>query len=218
MKVFISRRLSADSEFVRLLTPLGWEIEDRSLVELTPLDFGTPPQADWIFFSSGYGVRCFFKKTTPGPSRCAALGPSTARILGQYVSHIHFIGNGDPQAVAETFGAVAAGQKVLFPAAKNSAQTLIRLLGNRIEAIPLPLYDNLPSPWAAPTDAQVLVFTSPMNAEAYFLKNTLRGNQAVVAIGATTARALAVLGIKEVVLASEASEPGLAEAVLRLSA
>jgi uroporphyrinogen-III synthase len=55
-----------------------------------------------------------------------------------------------------------------------------------------------------------------MNAEAYFSKNSLGKNQRVVAIGATTAGALRELGIMEIKIAGEATERGLAEAVLRL--
>ena len=89
-------------------------------------------------------------------------------------------------------------------------------LAGDYQCIHFPIYDN--RPLAAPpySDAEVLVFTSPMNAQAYFSKHILAEKQRVVAIGQTTAGALRELGIATVEVAASPDERGLAEAVLRL--
>ena len=78
------------------------------------------------------------------------------------------------------------------------------------------IYNNQPIAEPPFSAADVLVFTSPMNAQAYFSKHILRKKQRVVAIGETTAGALRELGVSEIEIAAEPTERGLAEAVLRL--
>jgi uroporphyrinogen-III synthase len=91
------------------------------------------------------------------------------------------------------------------------------LLSPDFQCIHLSIYDNQPVADPPRSDADILVFTSPMNAQAYFSKNNLGKKQRVVAIGATTAGALRVLGIGEIEIAKEPTEQGLAEVVLQFS-
>jgi len=55
------------------------------------------------------------------------------------------------------------------------------------------------------------VFTSPLNAQAYFARYALLEGQKVVAIGRTTAQAIADLGISNVITAPTPTEEVLAE-------
>ena len=55
-----------------------------------------------------------------------------------------------------------------------------------------------------------------MNVRAYFEQHILQENQRAVAIGSTTAAALAARGIAEAVVAKTATERGMAEAVLEV--
>ena len=143
----------------------------------------------------------------------AALGPATARELKKYTGRVDFTGTGDPATTADLFRPLAAGRRVLFPAARHSQRSISNSLGDAIEAIHLAVYDNAPAPDPPRIDAAVLVFTSPMNAAAYFARHALQTRQRVVAIGRTTADGLAGLGIHGVRMAAEPSEFGLAEAV-----
>lgn len=90
------------------------------------------------------------------------------------------------------------------------------LLSPDFQCIHFPIYDNQPLAEVPHSEADVLVFTSPMNAQAYFAKNNLGKNQRVVAIGKTTAEALRELGISKIEIADASTEQALAEAVLRL--
>ena len=103
---------------------------------------------------------------------------------------------------------------MLFPAARHSQRSVPEALGEATEALYLAVYDNAPVPDPPRIDAGVLVFTSPMNAAAYFSRHPLQAHQRVVAIGKTTAEALTGLGIPGVVVAREPSESGMADAVL----
>lgn len=226
MTAFITRDLSESSEFRKMLAAGGWQTEGRSLVELSPLPFGEIPAADWIFFSSKNAVRFFFKMNSAGGLRrvkWAALGAATAKALAEFVGEVDFIGTGEPKETAAAFRrftpAPPPGEEVriLFPEARHSRQSVMPFLSPDFQCIHFPVYDNRPVAAPLPSTADVLVFTSPMNAQAYFSKHPLQKHQRVVAIGETTAGALRELGIQNVVMAREATERALAEAVLLLN-
>lgn len=218
--VFISRTLTEDSLFTHLLTEAGWTVTGISLLELNPLPVADWPVADWIFFSSQNAVLFFFgagMPPVPVGVRWAALGPATAAALQQYVPEIRFVGTGDPLETAKTFAAVAAGQRVLFPGALHSQESLRQQLEHTLTVLPVAIYDNRPVAAPPRRDETVLIFTSPMNAQAYFSHWPLQAHQQLVAIGRTTAAALQALGFEQVVTAPAPTEEGLAAAVRKLS-
>ena len=176
-------------------------------------------------------------------AKWAALGEATAEMLKKYVGEADFTGDGDPVTTAEAFlrqphprplpqregrrreyrgqhsppfGGGVGGGVVLFPAARHVRESMMSLLSARFQCIHLEVYDNKPVGDPPASEADVLVFTSPMNAEAYFVQHVLEKKQQVVAIGRTTAEALKALGIDGVFISDEPSERSLAEAVLRL--
>lgn len=231
MTAFITRDLTDHSEFKNLLTAAGWEAEGRSLVELSPLPFYEIPDADWIFFSSQNAVRFFFENqgilsvsdfkppSALKHNRWAALGPATAKALADFVESVDFTGTGEPRGTAEAFrrGGLdpVPGSRILFPAARHSRQSVMSFLSDAFQCMHFPVYNNRLVADPPGSTADVLVFTSPMNAEAYFTKNSLVKNQHVVAIGETTGAALRELGLAEIHIAAEPSERGLADAVLK---
>ncbi|HRI61157.1 MAG TPA: uroporphyrinogen-III synthase [Saprospiraceae bacterium] len=108
------------------------------------------------------------------------------------------------------------GSRILFPAARHSRQSVMSLLSPDFQCIHFPVYDNRPVANPLHSAADVLVFTSPLNAQAYFSKNKLGKNQRVVAIGQTTGATLRELGIAEIQVAREPGERALAEMVLKI--
>ncbi len=219
--VFISREMPATAAFSASLRAAGWTVHGRSLVELTPLPATEIPETDWVFFSSRHAVHFFFllaDAVSDGRhlARVAALGPGTASELLQYAGRVDFTGTGDPSTAAAAFLPLATGKRVLFPEARQSQQSVARLLGRAITAIHLPVYANTPVADLPRLDQDVLVFTSPMNAAAYLNRHPLQAHQRVVAIGQTTAAALRELGVARVLTASEPSETALAAVVLSI--
>jgi Uroporphyrinogen-III synthase len=107
--------------------------------------------------------------------------------------------------------------KVVFPAAARTRQGAMTLLQADFPCSIFDIYDNRPVEVPPVREEDVLAFTSPMNVEAYFSKNKLLPKQRVAAIGGATDRALQQFGIRETAIAAEASERGLAEAVLAMS-
>jgi uroporphyrinogen-III synthase len=64
----------------------------------------------------------------------------------------------------------------------------------------------------------VLVFTSPLNATAYFARHAPQPGQHTVAIGQPTAAALEACGLARVAVAAAPTEAELARAVLGFQA
>ncbi|MCB9264902.1 MAG: uroporphyrinogen-III synthase [Lewinellaceae bacterium] len=217
--IFISRELKEDSIFRTRLEAVGAAVVGQSLIEFTAVDFGEIPPCHWIFFYSKKAVHFFFEglagKEVSG-RKWGVLGKGTAAALLTQGITPDFIGTGEPEGVADVFAEEAAGQVVLFPQARESRQSIQQLLEGKITAITLVVYDNLPRLSFGLPFCQVLVFTSPLNAQAYFGKYALEAGQKVAAIGDTTAAALHRLGIKKVEVAGEPSEQGLAAAAVEL--
>lgn len=226
MTAFISRAILPDSEFRAVLRAQGWGVFGQSFVELSPIAFSEIPPGDWLFFSSQNAVRFFFQNLenqrieTP-QARWGALGASTARLLGEHVGEVDFIGTGEPKGTAQLFRrhcarAQESGTTVVFPAARRSRQSVLTLLQLDFHCIHFDIYNNQPVSAPPQRAENVLAFTSPMNAEAYFSQHPLLPEQRVAAIGGTTDRMLQHLGIAESAIAAEPTERGLAEAVLTL--
>ncbi|MCB0639393.1 MAG: uroporphyrinogen-III synthase [Lewinella sp.] len=214
--VFITREQGPASPFTRRLEAAGWRVYGRSLLQHTAVRFTEVPGCDWIFCYSPRAVGFFLDQLTDRPvARWAAIGPGTAKALEAQGVVPDFVGDGDPDSTAMAFLKEAAGQRVLFPRARHSRQSVQRALGAEITSLDLIVYDNQPRADFAVPPCRVLVFTSPLNARAYFGRYTLQEGQRVVAIGPSTAVTLSDLGVIFDTVAAEPSEEGLATAVLQ---
>ena len=218
-KIFISRNLTTTSPFKKELAGMAMEIIGQSLIQFSPTPFTTLPKVDWIFFYSKNGVKYFLEmvKSSPAFSRkmvkWAVMGKGTAEALATYQIQPDFIGNGRPKATAQAFGEIAKGQKVLFPRAKNSKKSIQNLLRTQLAVNDLIVYENEVKANFTIPYCDVLVFTSPLNAKAYFQKYPLKTKQKIIAIGKTTEKTLQQLGIKNSLIAAKPSETALAKAV-----
>ena len=222
-KVFISRPLKKNSIFLKTLNGNGLEIIGQSLIHFSPVPFSTIPTTDWLFFYSKNGVKFFFEQVQKSPSfqkdiggkKWAAMGKGTATAFVKYGINPDFIGDGKPSSTAEQFQAVAANQTVLFIQAKTSKKSIQKLLNKQTTIKELVVYDNqIKSDFELPY-FDVLVFTSPLNAQAYFEKYPLQKPQSIIAIGNTTAKALLKLGVKKVSIAAKPTEKEMAKIVLQ---
>ncbi|MEM1323290.1 MAG: uroporphyrinogen-III synthase [Bacteroidota bacterium] len=215
-KVFISRELAKESPFRTALEAADFEVLGESLIAFEQLTYDAIPDSDWVFFYSKNAVQFFIEGLAALSDliQLAAMGPGTAAVLEDYGLEPDFVGSGKPEAVATAFAERAAGQRVLFPRAKQSRKSVQQLLDGTIEALDLPVYDNKIREDLDLPHCQHLVFTSPMNAEAYFGKYVWREGQAVYAIGDTTATALRALGLERVQVAPQAGEAVLAQLIL----
>lgn len=168
-----------------------------SLINYTALPFEEIPAVDWIFFYSKKGVQFFLDglKMPLSPTiQLASMGVGTADALIENGYQPIFIGTGEPDSTAKRFLKYAAIQKVLFPRAKASRQSIQTLLKQEIEVHDLVVYDNRPKTSFQIPKVSCLVFTSPLNVKTFFSAQLYDG-ELIIAIGPTTATALNKLNI-----------------------
>jgi len=218
-KVFISRDLGVNSYFRKALEKHHIEIEARSLIRtvsvITVLDPYILRNADWIFFSSKNAVEYFFQlnPSLPKKVKFGAMGTGSEDMLRRKGYFVDYTGNGvDPADVVADFAALANGQTVVFPSAEDSMRSIQQALSADTKIVDLPVYETILEDNVAPTGAEVLVFTSPSNVEAYFVENLLDPDQKIIAIGKSTGKKLDEIGVKYT-LPYSPDETGLAEAV-----
>ncbi len=193
----------------------GFEVIGTSLIEYTALPFEEIPDVDWIFFYSKKGVESFLQglRIPIAPTiQLAAMGAGTAGKLIKYGYHPTFTGTGLPNETAKLFQQYAASQKVLFPRASSSIQSIQTILKDKIEVHDLVVYANTPKEAFHLPTVSCLVFTSPLNVQTYFSQHKYE-KQLVIAIGPTTLKALKELNVP-CKMAKEPTEKALAWAVI----
>lgn len=221
-KVFISRELSEHSYFSRALSKHSIEIEARSLIKTVPiihkLDSYIFRNIDWIFFSSKNGIEYFFKlePVLPKDVKFGVVGRGSEDALKQFGKVPTFVGeSSDTSEIAEEFAKIANGYHILFPSAKDSLKTIQKALSSDTKITELAIYETILEEDVPQSFADVLVFTSPSNVDAYFAENLLDPSQKVVAIGNATGKKFEEMNVSYLLPASP-DEIGLAEVVFAI--
>jgi hydroxymethylbilane synthase len=206
--VFITSDLTENDYLVRALRAHHNIVNYESFIEFKQVDFDCPQDADWLFFSSKNGVKYFFNATfkiQDTKIKIAAINQGTAQAIYEIGYNVDFIGNGsDLQKIAQDFDKVASG-KILFPQAKNSMQSIQKELKRNENVETVIVYENQPKENIQQRDEEILIFTSPMSAEAYFSKFISNENQQIISIGKTTAKKLQNYNVNDVKTAFEPS-------------
>ena len=220
--VFISREVSEQSYFRRALEKHGIQIEGRSLIRTVPmitkLDSYILKHVDWIFFSSKNAVDYFFRlePALPIGVKFGVMGAGSEEMLRLQGHFANFTGSGgDTADVADEFAKLTNGGTILFPGAEDSLKSIQKGLSDTTKIIDLPIYETVLEDDVEASGADVLVFTSPSNVDAYFVNNLLDPYQKVIAIGKSTGKKFDEMGVKYT-LPFAPDEVGLAEAVFGL--
>ncbi|WP_423149121.1 hydroxymethylbilane synthase [Rubrolithibacter danxiaensis] len=222
--VFITRQLYEGSYFRRAIEKHKIAVEDRSLIRTVPIIHKLDPyilkNLDWVFFSSKNAIEYFFKLNPSFSSKTkfGVVGRGSEDMLRRFGRVPEFTGEEegiDTTDIGKEFAALTVGQRVLFPGAKDSLRTIQKQLSEETTVIDLPIYETILEEDVPPTGAEVLIFTSPSNVEAYFADNLLEPGQQVICIGKSTGSKIAEMGIRYT-LPYSPDEIGLAEAVFGL--
>ena len=225
-RVFITRPLNADSIFVGKLTVLGFQVIGASLIDFQPEPVLPVPPHDWCFFYSPRAVQFYFTRPLANlktnierqvRARYGVMGEGTEEAALRYLNKVDLRGNGQPKAVADQLAEKAFDRRILFPQARNSRRSVEKHVGDAAWCLPYVVYNNVPLRHFELPPSDVLVFTSPLNVDAYFGRYELQPEQRTVAIGRTTAAALRQRRIKVHGIAKQPTEAALAAAVLKIS-
>jgi hydroxymethylbilane synthase len=213
-RVSITRDLRKGDVFSHLLEASGCKVSGVALIDTKRVQLVKVPEASWVFFSSKHAVRHFFAQAKlPEGARIAAVGKGTSDELRKFNHRADFIGGGnDTSLTAKQFASRCGRDRVLFPQAKGSLRTVQQQLP-AAQIINLTVYETIERPASELPDADVLVITSPSNAEAYFSTRKLLKGQEIVAMGHATQSALRELGITRCTLPATFDDAGLAQAV-----
>jgi len=222
--VFITRDLAENSYLGRFLTKHNIQIDARSLIRIFPtinkLDSFILKRADWIFFNSKNAIEHFFKlePLILKKTKIAVLGRGSEDTLRKFNRVADFSGDNlgiETEDIAKEFAKMVSGQTVLIPRAEGSLMTIQKALTPETKVIDMPIYETVIEENVDKTNAEVMVFTSPSNVEAYFRENLADPDQKIICIGHSTASAIAHLGLKYH-LPFTPDEIGLAEAIFGL--
>lgn len=215
--VLITRTLNKDGEFILTLSKAGYQLKGVSFVIFEAVPFNEIPETDWLFFYSKKGVQYFFSQPNDNEliknTKIAAIGKGTAVAITQMGRIVDFVGDGQPEQVAEAFLQKAKGQSVLFPRAKHSNNSVRNLIENYCNCYDLIVYKNTIAPQKLDNHYDIIVFTSPLNAEGYFCLNQLGNGTKVISIGPSTTQKLHEFNITGVI---ESSKPDVESILARI--
>lgn len=211
--IFISRELKNDSLFHSSFNK-KISIKAYSLLDFSPIHFSNFPETDFIFFYSQNAVHFFFSQLEKKDinTKLCCMGKGTKKVLESLGYSVYFTGAGNPDEIAYSFLDICKNKKVLFPRAKQSKKSIQKRILGEVDVFDLVVYDNQKKNVFPHPNAGVLVFTSPMNVEAYFDLYKYK-NEKLVSIGSTTQQKLYSMGFNDVKKAKENSEAALVELV-----
>lgn len=223
--VFISRDIDENSYLFRALKKNNISLEGESLIRIYPIINKLDPfilkHVDWVFFSSKNGIENFFslEPRLSKKTKFAVVGRGSEAMLKQFGHDAAYTGQDegiDTAEIGRVFAAANPNTTVLFPGAKGSYKTIQSQMSEDIKVIDLPVYETVLADDVSKTNAEVLIFTSPSNVDAYFEKNLIDPGQRVISIGYSTGKKLEEYGVS-FSLPYSPDEIGLAEAVFALS-
>lgn len=196
-KVFVSKPVSEKEFLKRTLGESEINIEGQRFIQFKPVAFDADfVGVDCVFFASKNGVKYFFEQVEKLPSniKIAAINKGTASSLNALGLEVDFVGEGnDLQQIAQHFDGLGIG-KTLFVRASVSKRSIQQTLA-KTQHEDVVVYANSKLEEFEQRQEDILVFTSPMNVEAYFDKYKLQAHQQLIAIGPSTAKALASYGL-----------------------
>ena len=202
-KVFISSNLQEESFFKTNLEAHQYKVEGVSLLDFKAEQFDKNiiNTADWIFFSSKHAIDFFIPEYSQEElknKKIAVLGKGTEQQLRKYGIAADFIGDGHGDVSARLFEQqLNSTVNVLFPCATQSLyQVQNHFSKNLINVTNISVYQNIMKEVSSKIDADILVFTSPMNAKAYFSKFPKEDFQTIISIGRSTASILMEMNIE----------------------
>lgn len=222
--VFISRDIDENTYFARALAKHNIVIDARSLIRIYPVINKLDPfilkHVDWVFFASKNGIDHFFalEPQLRKHTKIGVVGRGSEEALRKYDRIADFSGDDfgiHTDEIGHEFAKIADGQTVLFPRAKGSLETIQKAMTANTKIIDMPVYETVLEEDVAASAADVLIFTSPSNVEAYFNDNLIEPGQQIISIGKSTGAKIEEMGLPYVTPYSP-DEIGLAEAVFGL--
>lgn len=218
-RVFISREVNDDSYLRNVLEGNSYKLEGRSLIETNPVPYANIPDTGWIFFSSKQAVKYFFnQEPVLSSQKFACVGKATSEMLRRYNKRAEFIGSStDTKMIGKQFAAKVGSEKVLFPQAKGSMRSVQQQFVKPDQVVDLVVYETIKKNSGQAPQADIYVFTSPSNVDAWFEVYKMDKTKHIIAMGDATANALRQHNVIMMSKTDSFDEAGLARAIFSAS-
>lgn len=216
--LFISRALTAHDPLREHLEEKGWEIDAVPLIQIVPTEFELPdPMPDWIFFSSSNAVRTFYRQYPEIEPKIGVTGAGTEKTLKEYDVEADFVGEGsDMDKVGQAFAERVGKETVLFPVSARSSGSIQNHIPED-QRIVTTIYNTILRKGLFLPETDVVVLSSPSNAEAYLNDRDIPENATVIAYGKTTEQYLNKRGIKDVKVPEQPNTKSIIGLLKRIS-
>ncbi|HMS98495.1 MAG TPA: uroporphyrinogen-III synthase [Saprospiraceae bacterium] len=214
MILFITRELRPNSPLQRV-TEKGHTLLGQSGIAFTPLPFTDFPDTDWLFFYSQQGIRFFFEglseeaKKSTYSKKMGVMGKASSALL-QELTHKSpdYVSGMDLEKEQSQFKKITQNQSVLFVEASHSNKRF-QDPGNK-RHFALKVYDNVVLSGLQLPEADVYIFTSPLNVQAFLHTQLPQPGTHLVAIGEPTAKTLfAYTQRNDIIIANRSDEEGI---------
>jgi len=218
-KIFITRNLQTHHLFSSSLISQGFEVHGISLITFNTIPLKNMPQTDWIFFSSKHAVENFFKqKPVLVNQKYGAIGKSTADAIRKFGKRAEFIGQStDTKTIGKQFAARAGNGTVLFPVAKGSMRSVQSQFVKKDQTFDVNVYETIEHNDTQLPEAEILIFTSPSNVNAFFKSNKVEAHHKIIAMGSATEAELRKYGVRKCTLPHSFDDLGILQAVYKLA-
>ena len=217
MKLFLSRD-EASEALSTFAHESGHELIKFSCIQKEVTTDNPPPQADWIFFYSPSAVSMFLQSFGDYRAKRAALGEGTARIFREDGIEPDFVGESPntSEVLKEFKSVIADGEKVVQARGEKSFERLREVLpAERI--LDWPFYRTEGKMNISKVEADVYIFTSPSNAEAYLNEHDIDSKAKVIVFGESTKRAVEALTTAEVLVTAEPGEDSVEKILMNFT-
>jgi hydroxymethylbilane synthase len=218
-RVFVTRNLQAHHLFSSSLTAQGFEVNGISLITFNTIAIKNMPQTDWIFFSSKHAVENFFKQQpNVANQKLGAIGKSTADAIRKFGKRAEFIGQStDTKTIGKQFAARVGSATVLFPIAKGSLRSVQSQFVKKEQTFDINVYETIEHSQIKIPQADILIFTSPSNVNAYLKDNKVETHHKVIAMGGATEAELRKHGVRKCTLPKSFDDLGILQAVYKIA-
>lgn len=183
IKVLIPRPIEQSNEFAEKLEKLGATPIIFPLIEITAINKAqllatySKNNFDWLIFTSGVAVKCFFDIINPKDvkSKIAAVGSQTKKTIEKYGLKVNFIPSAaTAQKLAKEIP-VLETESVFIPQSKIANNTIVKILSKKNKNIKtLATYDNTPVEYTKEqidevlkTPINVITFTSGSTVNSF---------------------------------------------------
>lgn len=216
MKLFLSRDRAGDA-LTGYTSEAGHELIAFSCIEQKLIGDDPPPSAEWIFFYSPSAAELFMETFRGYRAKTAVLGKGTSRVFEGKGIKPDFVGkSSDPSEVMREFKQVMGEkERVIQARGEKSFERLREVLPDE-RIIDWPFYQSVVKTEIPKVEADVYIFTSPSNAEAYLSKYELGSKSTVIVFGQSTKKAVEKYTNAEVLTTEEPGEAGIVRKIREL--